>query len=77
MTKDELEGLTVKQLKVLASYYEIELKSNAKKGEIVDIILKEHPEAKVQVFGSVPPTEMSVRVRRIYEANLKKEKENG
>ncbi len=72
MTKDELENLTIKQLKVLARYYDVELKYNLRKAEIVDTIWK-HLHPKKQRFGSVPPEEMSVRVRRIYERYMEEE----
>jgi len=62
MTKEELEDLYVSQLRNLATYYGITLKSRMLKAEIVNAIL-EHQAEKVEE----PP--MSVRVKRIMELN--------
>ena len=83
-TRRELEALTKKQLGKLAEYYGVEISQYWLKEKIIDTIIEEtnaiSPERNVVDAveekisrGELPP--MSVRVRRIYEANL--EKENG
>jgi hypothetical protein len=62
-TREELESFYVPQLRNLAEYYGIKLKSKMLKGDIIDKILEETKE--IEEIDEIPA---SVRIRRIRES---------
>ncbi len=74
-TKEELSELTKADLINLARYFDIEYNKYMSKGKLIDLIDSvRDPEQPDGVMGNVQDgtkyPEMSVRVRRIYEARL-------
>ena len=62
-SRQNLQLLTVDQLKRLAKYYDLQFSSKIRKQELIDLI---SPEEEI-----LP--EMSARVRRIYEQRMRGE----
>ena len=57
-TKEELELLTVSQLRTLARYYDLQFDPRSRKQELINLIPKKEE----------PIPEVSVRIRRIRES---------
>jgi hypothetical protein len=78
-TKEELQEVTKARLYDLAEYYDLDVSYRLKKDEMIDVILeymnKHIPEIeeeeKPDTTSDDDLPEMSVRIRRIYEANRK------
>ena len=62
-TKDELNSLSVSQLKKLFSWYKIEYPLKTKKSKVIDLVFE-----KVKEELETKP-ELSVRIRRIKDAS--------
>ena len=67
-TKDELKMYNLTQLKNLAEYFKIETGSKWRKSDYVDALYEYMKKEDTNLDGS-HLSEMSVRVRRIYNSN--------
>jgi len=69
-TLDELKGLSLKQLRILANYLGIKYNRATRKDEFIEAIYNSLKYMDISGVTSYPEenSQMSVRVRRIYES---------
>jgi len=73
-TKDELEALTVQNLRNILTYLEVPFEPKNTKPKLIQLILEKQVELQPQ-FGEISPEppKYSVRVQRIMDAKAKGE----